>query len=60
MSNIAFCENVYNLTTSQRVHLHIILSYDLYILGGCCGSDGKKYISGGWGWAWCCVSDVQQ
>ncbi|XP_067931673.1 flotillin-2a-like [Watersipora subatra] len=31
----------------------------MVISGGCCGNDGKKYISGGWGWAWCCVSDVQ-
>jgi len=30
------------------------------ISGGCFGSEGKKYIIGGWGWAWCCVSQVDE
>lgn len=27
--------------------------------GGCCGAQSKKTIIGGWGWAWCMVTDVQ-
>ncbi|XP_060595517.1 flotillin-2-like [Ruditapes philippinarum] len=30
----------------------------LVISGGCCG-DGRKFIVGGWGWAWWCVTDTQ-
>ena len=32
----------------------------LVISGGCCGSRGKKYIVGGYGWSWCFVTDVQR
>uniref|UniRef100_A0A8C5WUJ7 Flotillin n=1 Tax=Laticauda laticaudata TaxID=8630 RepID=A0A8C5WUJ7_LATLA len=28
--------------------------------GGCCGSDNKQYIYGGWAWAWWCISDTQR
>uniref|UniRef100_A0A7M4FBD1 Flotillin n=1 Tax=Crocodylus porosus TaxID=8502 RepID=A0A7M4FBD1_CROPO len=28
--------------------------------GGCCGSDQKQYVFGGWAWAWWCVSDTQR
>jgi len=31
----------------------------LVISGGCCGAQTKKTIIGGWGWAWCLVTDVQ-
>jgi len=31
----------------------------LVISGGCCGAQSKKTIIGGWGWAWCLVTDVQ-
>lgn len=31
----------------------------LVISGGCCGAESKKTIIGGWGWAWCLVTDVQ-
>ncbi|XP_074640229.1 flotillin-2-like [Tubulanus polymorphus] len=31
----------------------------LIISGGCCGAQSKKTIIGGWGWAWCLVTDVQ-
>nr|CAB3246488.1 flotillin-2 [Phallusia mammillata] len=31
----------------------------LVVSGGCCGADGKKYVIGGWAWAWCCVTEVQ-
>ncbi|ELU07072.1 hypothetical protein CAPTEDRAFT_182829 [Capitella teleta] len=31
----------------------------LVISGGCCGAQSKKTIIGGWGWAWCMVTDVQ-
>ncbi|ETE61921.1 Flotillin-2, partial [Ophiophagus hannah] len=27
---------------------------------GCCGSDNKQYIYGGWAWAWWCISDTQR
>jgi len=32
----------------------------LFVAGGCCGADGKKYVIGGWAWAWCCVTEVQR
>ncbi|RUS91921.1 hypothetical protein EGW08_000323, partial [Elysia chlorotica] len=31
----------------------------LVISGGCCGAEGRKYIIGGWGWAWWMVTDTQ-
>jgi len=31
----------------------------LVISGGCCGAQNRKTIIGGWGWAWCLVTDVQ-
>ncbi|XP_072028912.1 flotillin-2-like isoform X2 [Amphiura filiformis] len=31
----------------------------MVVSGGCCGSGAKKYVIGGWAWAWCLVSDVQ-
>ncbi|EPQ14330.1 Flotillin-2 [Myotis brandtii] len=27
---------------------------------GCCGSDYKQYVFGGWAWAWWCISDTQR
>ncbi|XP_043910362.1 flotillin-2 isoform X1 [Protopterus annectens] len=32
----------------------------LVVSGGCCGSDAKQYIFGGWAWAWWCISDTQR
>ncbi|KAG8590443.1 hypothetical protein GDO81_006770 [Engystomops pustulosus] len=32
----------------------------LVVSGGCCGSDSKQYVYGGWAWAWWCVSDTQK
>ncbi|KAM9320619.1 flotillin-2 isoform 2-T2 [Gastrophryne carolinensis] len=32
----------------------------LVVSGGCCGSDTKQYVYGGWAWAWWCVSDTQR
>ncbi|XP_073421591.1 flotillin-2 isoform X3 [Dendrobates tinctorius] len=32
----------------------------LVVSGGCCGSDSKQYMYGGWAWAWWCVSDTQR
>ena len=32
----------------------------LVISGGCCGNEGKKYIVGGYGWAWCLVTETQR
>lgn len=32
----------------------------LVISGGCCGNQGKKYLVGGCGWAWCLVTEVQR
>ena len=29
-------------------------------IGGCCGSQKKKTVIGGWAWAWACVTDVQR
>ncbi|KAK3591507.1 hypothetical protein CHS0354_031613 [Potamilus streckersoni] len=31
----------------------------IVISGGCCGATDRKFIVGGWGWAWCLVTDVQ-
>ncbi|NXY20983.1 FLOT2 protein, partial [Atrichornis clamosus] len=28
--------------------------------GGCCGSDEKQYVYGGWAWAWWCITDTQR
>ncbi|XP_075628018.1 flotillin-2 isoform X4 [Balearica regulorum gibbericeps] len=28
--------------------------------GGCCGSDVKQYVYGGWAWAWWCITDTQR
>lgn len=28
--------------------------------GGCCGSDQKTYVVGGWAWAWWLISDIQR
>ncbi|XP_064533986.1 flotillin-2 isoform X1 [Pseudopipra pipra] len=28
--------------------------------GGCCGSDQKQYVYGGWAWAWWCITDTQR
>ncbi|KAA8586400.1 hypothetical protein FQN60_000236 [Etheostoma spectabile] len=32
----------------------------LVVSGGCCGSDQKTYIVGGWSWAWWLISDIQR
>ncbi|CAI5794661.1 flotillin-2 isoform X1 [Podarcis raffonei] len=32
----------------------------LVVSGGCCGSDEKQYVYGGWAWAWWCISDTQR
>ncbi|XP_036351840.1 flotillin-2 isoform X2 [Ochotona princeps] len=32
----------------------------LVVSGGCCGSDYKQYVYGGWAWAWWCISDTQR
>ncbi|KAB1265730.1 Flotillin-2 [Camelus dromedarius] len=32
----------------------------LVVSGGCCGSDYKQYVFGGWAWAWWCISDTQR
>ncbi|CAL8374806.1 flotillin-2 [Gadus morhua] len=32
----------------------------LVVSGGCCGSDQKTYMVGGWAWAWCLISDTQR
>ncbi|XP_078536212.1 flotillin-2 isoform X2 [Lissotriton helveticus] len=32
----------------------------LVVSGGCCGSDDKQYVYGGWAWAWWCISDTQR
>ncbi|KAK7087905.1 hypothetical protein V1264_021896 [Littorina saxatilis] len=31
----------------------------LVISGGCCGAENRKYIIGGWAWAWWFVTDAQ-
>ncbi|XP_064533992.1 flotillin-2 isoform X6 [Pseudopipra pipra] len=32
----------------------------LVVSGGCCGSDQKQYVYGGWAWAWWCITDTQR
>ncbi|XP_056264533.1 flotillin-2a isoform X2 [Pseudoliparis swirei] len=32
----------------------------LVVSGGCCGSDQKSYVVGGWSWAWWLISDIQR
>jgi uncharacterized membrane protein YqiK len=32
----------------------------LFLPGGCCGSQRKRTIVGGWAWAWWLVTDVQK
>lgn len=32
----------------------------LVVSGGCCGSDEKTYVVGGWSWAWWLLSDAQR
>ncbi|XP_041347753.1 flotillin-2-like [Gigantopelta aegis] len=32
----------------------------LVISGGCCGAEARKYVIGGWGWAWWLVTDTQK
>ncbi|KAB0360395.1 hypothetical protein FD755_020542 [Muntiacus reevesi] len=32
----------------------------LLVQRGCCGSDYKQYVFGGWAWAWWCISDTQR
>ncbi|XP_069802172.1 flotillin-2 isoform X2 [Dendropsophus ebraccatus] len=32
----------------------------LVVSGGCCGSDSKQYVYGGWSWAWWCISDTKR
>ncbi|KAM4760512.1 flotillin-2 isoform 3-T3 [Cyanocitta cristata] len=32
----------------------------LVVSGGCCGSDEKQYVYGGWAWAWWCITDTQR
>uniref|UniRef100_A0A3Q0SGV3 Flotillin n=1 Tax=Amphilophus citrinellus TaxID=61819 RepID=A0A3Q0SGV3_AMPCI len=32
----------------------------LVVSGGCCGSDDKIYVVGGWAWAWWLISDAQR
>ncbi|CAL8334219.1 unnamed protein product [Boreogadus saida] len=32
----------------------------LVVSGGCCGSDQKTYMVGGWAWAWCLISNTQR
>lgn len=32
----------------------------LVVSGGCCGSDYKQYVFGGWAWAWWCISDTKR
>ncbi|EDV22420.1 uncharacterized protein TRIADDRAFT_28679 [Trichoplax adhaerens] len=32
----------------------------LVVSGACCGSGEKRYIHGGWAWAWCGITDVQR
>lgn len=35
-------------------------SFFYFIPGGCCGSQRKRTIVGGWAWAWWLVTDVQR
>uniref|UniRef100_A0A8C9SWX1 Flotillin n=1 Tax=Scleropages formosus TaxID=113540 RepID=A0A8C9SWX1_SCLFO len=32
----------------------------LFFVSGCCGSDQKTYVVGGWAWAWWLISDIQK
>uniref|UniRef100_A0A674P5Z3 Flotillin n=1 Tax=Takifugu rubripes TaxID=31033 RepID=A0A674P5Z3_TAKRU len=32
----------------------------LVVSGGCCGSDSKTYVVGGWSWAWWLISDTKR
>ncbi|CAF95550.1 unnamed protein product [Tetraodon nigroviridis] len=32
----------------------------LVVSGGCCGSDSKTYVVGGWSWAWWLISDIKR
>ncbi|EDV22419.1 uncharacterized protein TRIADDRAFT_59005 [Trichoplax adhaerens] len=32
----------------------------LVVSGACCGSGEKRYVHGGWAWAWCGITDVQR
>ncbi|KAG7459181.1 hypothetical protein JOB18_022758 [Solea senegalensis] len=32
----------------------------LVVSGGCCGSDNKTYMVGGWAWAWWLISDTKR
>ncbi|CAM9960153.1 flotillin-2 isoform X1 [Lethenteron reissneri] len=32
----------------------------LVVSGGWCGADEKKYVTGGWSWVWCLVSQAQR
>ena len=36
------------------------LNFPLLSPGGCCGSESKRTIIGGWGWAWWLVTNVQE
>ncbi|XP_059721894.1 flotillin-2 isoform X3 [Haemorhous mexicanus] len=36
------------------------LSGRYFTHGGCCGSDEKQYVYGGWAWAWWCITDTQR
>lgn len=38
---------------------HVVLMVPLSS-GGCCGSDIKTYVVGGWSWAWWLISDTQR
>ncbi|NXO63949.1 FLOT2 protein, partial [Phainopepla nitens] len=45
-------------------HVHVC-NPDVSVLsavpaGGCCGSDEKQYVYGGWAWAWWCITDTQR
>ena len=39
---------------------HIKCAIKLYFSGGCCGSENKRTIVGGYAWAWACVTDTQR
>ncbi|XP_064250923.1 flotillin-2 isoform X3 [Passer domesticus] len=40
----------------QEPQLHLLINN----AGGCCGSDEKQYVYGGWAWAWWCITDTQR
>lgn len=42
-----------------RIVIFTYASNQFLTLGGCCGSDAKKTVIGGWVWAWAFVTDVQ-